>query len=123
MATPFVSHLFPHTEGTLLMYRTSLAQQMGNNVKNESVCFNCLLFNSFPIIECPDFSYPKEWLENWDICSKIYSLRKPYHQDEIVAKNGSDGWTESKVRLQSFQGMYNIAQCHCAEAEDRKAKK
>lgn len=28
-----------------------------------------------------------------------------------------------KVRQQSFQGMYKIAQCHCAEAEDKKAKK
>ena len=37
MATPFASHLFPYTEGTLLMYTASLAQQMAKNVKNESI--------------------------------------------------------------------------------------
>lgn len=39
--TPFGSHLFPHAEGTLLLYGTSLAQQMAKNLKNESIYFNC----------------------------------------------------------------------------------
>lgn len=59
------------------------------------------------------------------ICSKVYSLRKAYQQDEIAGKmvqmNGQK--VNCKVRQQSFQGMYKIAQCYCAEAEDKKAKK
>lgn len=42
-------------------------------------------------------------------------------QEKMVQMNGQK--VNCKVRQQSFQGMYKIAQCHCAEAEDKKAKK
>lgn len=129
MATPFASHLFPHTEGTLLMYRASLAQQMAKNVKNESVYFNCSSIH-FPLssvqISAIHIQRSGQRLGMAEfICSKVYSLRKAYQQDEIAGKmvqmNGQK--VNCKVRQQSFQGMYKIAQCYCAEAEDKKAKK
>lgn len=88
-----------------------------------------LQFISYTQVSRFQLSPPNEVVREWGLLNS--SFWKHTHsensdiQNEIVRNvvpmSGQEG--NCKVKKQSFQDVYKIAQLNCAEAEDKKAKK